>query len=85
MTGIFCDIWCFSFYPFNNLGAFGNVSEIYILRNAKCVKIFSNYGSEQHNYKKVVGAYTNESDLDLPNLWDILNFARSSEDICSIK
>lgn len=57
-VGTFGDVGCFSFYPSENLGAYGDGGAI--TTNSKkvndFVRMFRNYGSEKRYYNKVVGA-----------------------------
>ena len=57
MTGTFGDIGCFSFYPSENLGAFGDAGAIVTNDDkiAEDARVFRNYGSEKRYYNKVVG------------------------------
>lgn len=58
MTGTFGAVGCFSFYPTKNLGAFGDGGAIITSSSdlEKKVRIFRNYGSEEHYKNEVVGA-----------------------------
>lgn len=57
MTGTFGNLGCFSFYPTKNLGAFGDGGAI-LTNNAsldRSIRIFRNYGSQEHYKNEIVG------------------------------
>lgn len=58
MTGTFGTAGCFSFYPTKNLGAFGDGGCIITSDSnlAHSIRVFRNYGSQEHYKNKVVGA-----------------------------
>lgn len=58
MTGTFGDIGCFSFYPTKNLGAFGDGGCVITASDDldKKLRIFRNYGSQEHYKNEIVGA-----------------------------
>lgn len=65
MTGTFGDAGCFSFYPTKNLGAYGDGGAV-ITNNddlAKSLRIFRNYGSQEHYKNIVVGANSRLDEL----------------------
>lgn len=51
-TGTFGDIGCFSFYPFKNLGAFGDAGAIVTDDSwiEDAVRVYRNYESEERYY-----------------------------------
>lgn len=65
MTGTFGTVGCFSFYPTKNLGAFGDGGCIVTDSDelAESLRIYRNYGSEKHNYNKVVGTNSRLDEL----------------------
>lgn len=65
MTGTFGSAGCFSFYPTKNLGAFGDGG--CVITNDKdldaSLRIFRNYGSQEHYKNMVVGANSRLDEL----------------------
>ena len=56
-TGTFGNVGCFSFYPTKNLGAFGDGGAITLNDEGlnKKIRIYRNYGSQEHYKNELVG------------------------------